>query len=194
MPFMLFFQSSATAAKRTSVRISRQSTMVGSAVSEALMIMVVVVGAGIGVSLDGTDRAGFASDLLGSLGRSWADVLGLGLVAAAFLALVVVSLGSAWGLTEAFGLSSRSTFWIYAVESVPAVIVPLLVPRWVSLVLALMVAMVFVLIVPGAMVGRLASDPEVVGAEASRGLWRVAYWASLGFVVAVGVVGVVASL
>jgi manganese transport protein len=194
MPFMLFFQSSATAAKRTSLAISRQSTLVGSVVSEVLMIVLVVIGAGIGISLDLADRAGFASDLVSALGHPWAYLLGLGLVAAAFLALVVVSLGSAWGLTEAFALSSRATLWIYALESVPAVVVPLLFPRWVSLVLGLMVAMVFILIVPAVMVGRLASDPAVMGTGASRGSWRAAYWGSLAFVVAVGTVGVIASL
>ena len=190
MPFMLFFQSSATAAKRTTLAISRQSTLLGSAVSEALMIMIVVIGAGIGVSIDVANRTQFASVLDAALSPPWAYVLGLGLVAAAFLALVVVSLGSAWGLTESFGLSSRATLWIYALESVPAVIVPFLFPRWVSLVLALMVAMVFILVVPGVMVGRLAADPEVMGPAASRGFWRTAYWASLLSVVAVGVLGV----
>ena len=190
MPFMLFFQSSATATKGTSPRISRQATLVGAAISEVLMIMVVVIGAGISGSFDLTTSSGFSSAFTGSLGTAPTYVLGAGLVAAAFLALVVISLGSAWGVAEALGLSSRSTFWIYVVESVPALVVPLLVPRLVTLVLALMVAMVFILIVPGAFVGRLISDTRVMGPEASSGLWRVAYWASLVFVVAVGVVAV----
>jgi len=61
----------------------------------------------------------------------------------------------------------------------------------VTLVLALMVAMVFILIVPGVFVGTLASDSRVMGSEASRGLWRGAFWVSLGFVVSVGVLAVV---
>ncbi len=190
MPFMLFFQSSATAAKRTTVSISRESTLVGAGVSEALMIMVVIIGAGIGGSLDITNGAGFSTDLTSALGPYWAYVLGIGLVAAAFLALVVVSLGSAWGLTEALGLSPKSTIWIYVVESIPAVIVPLVFPQLVTLVLALMVAMVFILIVPGVLVGRLVSDPSVMGAEVSTGFWRNAFWGSLILVVAVGVLGV----
>ena len=54
MPFMLFFQSSATAAKRTSVSISRQSTFLGAIVSEVLMIIVVMIGAGVGGSFSFT--------------------------------------------------------------------------------------------------------------------------------------------
>jgi len=191
MPFMLYFQSSATAAKGTSTGISRQSTLFGAVVSEALMVVVVMIGAGIGGSFDLTTGAGFSAALSSGLGQYGAYALGAGLVAAAFLALVVISLGSAWGVTEAFGLSPKSTIWIYVVESLPAVVVPLLFPQLVTLVLALMVAMVFLLIVPGTFVGTLVSDPRVMGSEASRGLWRAAFWVSLGFVVAVGVVAVV---
>src|SRR5208283_57465 len=48
MPFMLYFQSSATATKGTSVRISRQSTLLGALVSEVLMVVVVMIGADVG--------------------------------------------------------------------------------------------------------------------------------------------------
>jgi len=194
MPFMLFFQSSATAAKRTSVAISRQSTLLGAIASEGLMILVVMIGAGIGGSIDFSSGTGFAHALRPALGLEETWVLGIGLVAAAFLALVVISLGSAWGLTEALGLPPKATKWIYVGESVPAVFVPLLFPQLVTLVLALMVAMVFILVVPGFFVGTLASDPRVMGPEASRGAWRVAFWASLVFVVSVGVVAVVLTL
>jgi Mn2+/Fe2+ NRAMP family transporter len=191
MPFMLFFQSSATAVKRTSVSISRQSTLFGAVVSEALMIIVVMIGAGVGSSFTFSTASGFASALSSGLGQYASYVLGVGLVAAAFLALVVISLGSAWGVQEALGLSRKSVVWIYALESIPAVLIPLFFPQLVTLVLALMVAMVFILIVPGVFVGALSSDSRVMGANASRGFWRWAFWASLFFVVSVGVVSVV---
>ena len=103
----------------------------------------------------------------------------------------MISLGSAWGVTEALGLSSKSTLWIYVAESLPAVFVPLLFPQLITLVLGLMVAMVFILVVPGVFVGVLTSDPRVMGSDASRGVWRGAFWASLGFVVSVGILAVV---
>ena len=155
------------------------------------MIVVVMIGAGLGGSLDFTTGAGFSSSLSATLGQGGVYVLGAGLVAAAFLALVVVSLGSAWGVREALGLSPKSTIWIYVGESIPAVFVPLFFPQLITLVLALMVAMVFILVVPGIFLGKLASDPQLMGVEASRGFWRGAFWASLGFVVAVGVLAVV---
>ena len=191
MPFMLFFQSSATASKGTSVSISRDSTLLGAIVSEALMVVVVMIGAGLAGSFNFATASEFSSALTAGLGQYGAYVLGIGLVAAAFLALVVISLGSAWGVTEALGLSPKATRWIYIGESVPAVFIPLLFPQLVTLVLALMVAMVFILIVPGVFVGTLTSDPRVMGDHASRGLWRGAFWASLAFVVSVGVAAVV---
>jgi manganese transport protein len=108
-------------------------------------------------------------------------------VAAAFLALVVISLGSAWGVSESLGLSPKSVIWIYAGESLPAVLVPLLFPKLITLILALMVAMVFILVIPGVFLGKLVSDSRVMGSEVSRGIWRRGYWASLGFVVTVGI-------
>jgi len=190
MPFMLYFQSSATASKETSVSISRQSTLLGAMVSELLMIVVVMIGAAVGSSFTFATGAGFSAALTAGLGQYATYALGAGLVAAAFLALVVISLGSAWGVTEALGLSSKSVIWVYAGESIPAVFVPLLFPQLVTLILALMVAMVFILIVPGIFLGRLTSNSEVMAAYASRGWWRVAYWASLGFVISVGILAV----
>ena len=190
MPFMLFFQSSATASKRTSAAISRQSTLLGAIVSEALMVVVVMIGADVGGAFTFASGAGFSAALTAGLGQYATYALGAGLVAAAFLALVVISLGSAWGVTEALGLPKKSVFWIYVAESFPAVFVPLLFPQLITLILALMVAMVFVLIVPGVFLGTLVADRRVMGAEASSGFWRAAYWASLAFVVAVGIVAV----
>ena len=191
MPFMLFFQSSATAAKRTSVSISRQSTLLGAVVSEALMVLIVLIGADVGGAFTFATGAGFSAALTAGLGQYATYALGAGLVAAAFLALVVISLGSAWGVAESLDLPPKSVIWIYAGESVPAVLIPLLFPQFVTLVLALMVAMVFILVVPGLLLGKLASDSRVMGSEASRGLWRGGYWASLGFVVTVGTLALV---
>jgi manganese transport protein len=191
MPFMLFFQSSATAVKRTSLSISRQSTLLGAVVSEALMVIVVVIGADIGGAFTFASGSGFSAALTAGLGQYATYALGAGLVAAAFLALVVISLGSAWGVTEALGLPQKSVIWIYAAESLPAVFIPLLFPQLVTLILALMVALVFVLIVPGVFLGTLASDTRIMGANASNAFWRGAYWSSLIFVVSTGVLAVV---
>jgi Mn2+/Fe2+ NRAMP family transporter len=192
MPFMLFYQTSATAEKAAHSTIPRvrRETLVGAVASELLMVAFLMLGAGLPASSNLFTSSGVAAALAAVGGDLLANVFALGLVAAAFLALVVISLGSAWGVVEALGLPRRSAFWVYTIESVPAVLVPFLYPHPLSLVLLLMVLMVFILVGPGILVGVLAADPRVMGASASRGAWRAAYWASLGAVVLCGVLAV----
>jgi manganese transport protein len=191
MPFMLFYQTSATAEKPGSnLRGVRIETLVGAFVSELLMVAFLMLGAGMSSHADLFTSSGLAAALASVGGRLLPYAFAVGLVAAAFLALVVVSLGSAWGLAEALGIPRDRSFWVYTLESVPAVLVPFLFPRPLALVLDLMVLMVFLLIGPGLLVGWIASDPNVMGPHASRGVWRFAYWASLAAVVSCGVVAV----
>jgi len=192
MPFMLFFQSSATAEKPGSTILGvRRETLIGAFVSELLMVAFLMLGAGMPSSADLFTTSGVASALASVGGWLLPYAFAFGLVAAAFLALVVISLGSAWGVVEALGLPRRRAFWVYTAESVPAVIVPFLFPHPLTLILDLMVLLVFILIGPGILVGLLASDQRLMGAHASRGFWKGAYWASLVSVVLCGVVALV---
>ena len=192
MPFMLFYQSSATAEKKGStVPGIRRETLVGAVVSELLMVAFLLLGAGMPSSSNLFTSSGLAAALSVVGGALLPYVFAIGLLSAAFLALVVISLGSAWGVAEALGFPRNRAFWIYALESVPAVFVPFLFPHPLTLVLDLMVLLVFILIGPGVLVGILASDKRVMGSMASKGIWRVAYWLSLASVVACGVIAVV---
>jgi manganese transport protein len=192
MPFMLFYQSSATAEKvGSTVRSVRRGTLVGAVASELLMVAFLMLGAGMPSTADLFTASGAAAAFSAVGGWLLPYAFGVGLVAAAFLALVVISLGSAWGVVEALGLPRGRAFWIYAGESVPAVIVPFLYPHPLTLVLVLMVVLVFILVGPGVLVGMLASDPRVMGAQASRGFWSGAYWVSLFSIVFCGVVALV---
>ncbi len=192
MPFMLFYQSSATAEKTDmTVRGVRLGTLVGAIVSELLMVAFLMLGAGLPRGTDLYTSSGIAAAFASVGGWLLPYAFAVGLVAAAFLALVVISLGSAWGLAEALGIPRGRTFGLYALESVPAVVVPFLFPHPLGLVLDLMVLMVFLLIGPGILVGLIASDRRVMGERASRGGWRVAYWASLAAVVVCGVLALV---
>jgi Mn2+/Fe2+ NRAMP family transporter len=192
MPFMLYYQSSATAEKPdATVRGVRLGTLVGAIVSELLMVAFLMLGAGLPRGTDLFTSSGIASALATVGGWLLPYAFAVGLVAAAFLALVIISLGSAWGLVEALGIPRGRAFWVYTLESVPAVIVPFLFPHPLGLVLDLMVLLVFLLIGPGILVGVIASDRKLLGDQASRGLWRFAYWASLAAVVTCGVVAVV---
>jgi Mn2+/Fe2+ NRAMP family transporter len=188
MPFMLFYQSSATAEKEgSSVPGVRRETLIGAVVSELLMVAFLMLGAGMPADANLFTTSGLAAALSVVGGSLLPYAFAIGLVAAAFLALVVISLGSAWGVVEALGIPRKRAFWIYTLESIPAVAIPFLYPHPLALVLDLMVLMVFILIPPGILVGVLASDRRIMGSRASSGAWKVAYWASLGSVVFCGI-------
>jgi len=195
MPFMLFYQASATAEKRsTRLWTMRTETLAGAVASELGMIVIVMATSGLSSSLDIADPKALSLGLSSIAGPYAPYVFAIGLVAAAFLALVVISLGSSWAIVDTMGWQKSSFLWVYLAESLPALIVPVIYPEPLSLVLGLMVAFVFVLIGPGVLMGLLGSDSRIMGAYASPGRWRVAYWLSLAAVVAFGVAAVVAAV
>ena len=193
MPFMPFYQASATAEKKlATVQSSRIETLLGAVVSEVLMVIIVMVSSGLDHGLDFFTEQQLSLGLTNIAGRYAPLLFGVGLFAASFLALVVISLGSAWGVVEAIGWHRNRAFVIYFLESIPAVIVTLMLSgNLLTSILNLMVAFVFVLIAPAVMMGLIASNPRIMGVHASRGVWKIAYWLSLIFVVILGVISVV---
>jgi Mn2+/Fe2+ NRAMP family transporter len=196
MPFMPFYQASATAEKKlATVSSSRLETLLGAVVSEVLMIIIVMVSSGLDHGLDFFTEQQLSSGLMNIAGQYAPWLFGIGLFAASFLALVVISLGSAWGVVEAIGWHRNRAFVIYFLESIPAVIVTLMLSgNLLSSILNLMVAFVFVLIAPAVMMGLIASNPKIMGVHSSSGGWKIAYWLSLIFVVILGVISVVSSI
>ena len=195
MPFMLFYQASATAQKGA-VRLwaMRTETLVGAAASEVGMIVIMMATAGMGGAADIASPK-VLSEALSVVANSYAPYLfAVGLVAAAFLALVVISLASSWAIVEAMGWRRNDFFWVYVAESIPAAAIPIFYPDLMSLVLDLMVAFVFVLAGPGILMGKVASDARVMGSLASRGFLKAAYWISLCAVLSFGVLAVYAAL
>ncbi len=196
MPFMPFYQASATAEKKAgTIRSTRMETLVGAVVSEALMVIIVMVSAGLDRGLNFISPKELSIALLGVAGQFAPMLFAIGLVAAAFLALTVISLGSAWGLVEAIGWPRSKAFWVYFVESIPAVIATLfLTANLLAGILNLMLAFVFVLIGPAVIMGLIASDKRVMGDYASKGGWKIAYWLSLAFVLTLGAIAILSSL
>jgi len=195
MPFMLFYQASATA-KKSRVRLwaMRTETLVGATASEIGMVVIAMATAGLSSSLQISDPRALAAGL-SSIAGSYAPYLfAIGLVAAAFTALVVISLASSWAIVDAFGWQRKGFYWVYALETLPAAIVPIFYPDPLGLVLNLMVVFVFVLIGPGVLLGLLAQDRRIMGPLASRGKWRAAYWICLAFVLSFGFVALAAVL
>ena len=189
MPWMLFFQVSATAQKEFhSVLATKVETFVGAAFSEILMVAVVIVSSALDPTLSLTSNHDIAHAIT-SIGGTYAPlVFSIGLVAAAFLGLVVISLASAWGVAEALELKGETWFKIYILESLPAVAVPLLFPNLMALTLNLMVAFVFVLIGPMITLGLLGQNRRLMGGHALGRFDRVAFWSSVGIVIACGLI------
>jgi Mn2+/Fe2+ NRAMP family transporter len=193
---MLFYQASATAERGLSnVKRSMVGTLVGAVVSETLMIVIEMSSSNLGILPNIVSGVQLARGL-SSIAGSYAPILlGLGLIGASFLALTVVSLGSAWGLVEALGFKRERAFPLYLVESIPALVITFLfLSNLMNFMLQLMVVFVFVLIGPALIMGLLSSSKKVMGKNASTTLWKVAYWASLGAVISVGVAYAVLSI
>jgi Mn2+/Fe2+ NRAMP family transporter len=193
-PCMPFYQASATAEKNAgSVIASRIETLLGAVVSECLIVAIVMVSAGLH-TVDVFDPSALSAGLKVIAGEFAPALFGIGLVAAGFLALTVISLGSAWGVVEALGLPRTQAFRVYLVESIPAAIFAVLASSsLVKSILGLMIVFVFILIGPGVMMGLIASDGKVMGENRSSFLWRTAYWASFMFVISLGLIFLVSS-
>ncbi len=195
MPFMLYYQASATAEKGA-VRVwaMRTETLVGALASEIGMVVIVMATSGMNSSLNFTDPKTLALALSSVAGKYAPYLFAVGLVAAAFLALVVISLASSWAVVEAMGWQDSRFFWVYVAESLPAVAIPIFYPDPLALVLNLMVVFVFILVGPGILMGKLTSDRRIMGKYVSSTRWKAAYWLSLASVLAFGVVALAAAL
>lgn len=193
MPFMLFYQASATAEKgAVTLWAMRTETLVGAIASEIGMVVILMATAGLDSAVNFADPKTLSLALTSIAGAYAPYLFAVGLVSAAFLALVVISLASSWAVVETMGWQKTSFFWVYVLESLPAVVVPIFYPDLLTLVLNLMVVFVFVLAGPGILMGLLAMDRRIMGEYASSGPWKLAYWASLSAVLSFGLVALVA--
>ncbi len=198
MPFMLFYQASATAEKGITARELKEvrfETLVGAFVSELLMAAIAV--AAIGVR---TEALTFAAPKALSQGLSAVGgisapyIFGAGLIAASFIALIVISLGSCWGVTEAMGWGRKNWFKVYLAESLPALVVPIITLNLVNLALNLMVLQIVVLLGPAIILGLIASNQKLMGTHALGGFNKTIYWIFLALIFGTGILSLVYSL
>ncbi len=196
MPFMLFYQVAATAEKGATageLKGIRFETAVGAVFSELLMIAIVVATVGLRAEALNFASPGVLAGALTVVAGGLAPYFfGLGLIAASFIALIVVSLGSSWGVTEALGWGRKNWFKVYLVESLPALVVPLLTLNLVNAALNLMVLQILVLIGPAVILGLIAADRKLMAEHALAGFNRFLYWFFLALVVATGLISLLA--
>jgi Mn2+/Fe2+ NRAMP family transporter len=194
MPFMLFYQVSATAKKGTgknSVWAVRFETLVGALFSEFIMVAIAISAIGINAnSLDFTSPKVLSQSLSSVAGHFAPYVFGVGLITASFIALIVISLGSCWGVTEAMGWGKKHWFKVYLIESIPAVLIPLFSFNLIKFALNLMVLQLIVLMAPAIILGVIASNKKLMGDFYLKGFNKLIYWGFIALIFATGIVGI----
>lgn len=198
MPFMLFYQASATAEKGITAKHLREvklETAVGAIFSELIMIAIAV--STIGVQTDALDFAapGVLMQGLSVVAGVFSPyIFGVGLIAASFIALIVISLGSCWGVTEAMGWGRKNWFKVYLVESLPALVIPMITLNLVNLALNLMVLQIIVLLGPAILLGLIATSRKLMGHHTLNGFNKFLYWAFLLLIFGTGLISLMYSL
>jgi manganese transport protein len=198
MPFMLFYQASATAEKgirAQSIWAMRLETAIGALASEAIMVAIVLAVTGLRLgALDFASPLALSGALDSVAGRLAPAAFAIGLIAASFIALIVISLGSCWGVTEALGWGRNNWFKVYLVESMPAVVVPMITLNLVNLALTLMVLQILVLVAAALILGVVAADRRLMGPYALGKAGKVLYWSFLGIICMTGAVSLVSMM
>jgi Mn2+/Fe2+ NRAMP family transporter len=208
MPWMLFYQQSASVDKQLSredLHGSRIETLVGAFASQALMAAIVIAAAAAmksaaPVASSATNLAELPEGMarLAAGGAGW--LIAIGLIGSGLLALVVVSLSAAWGIAELMGWprslnlkpsEARRFYGVYLVEVIPAAVVVLVSKDFVRLCVGSMVFNVVVLALPLAFLVRLTSDRELLGDLANSRPRAALLWLVTGVLLAAGIFGMV---
>jgi len=192
MPFMLFYQTSATAKKGYhSVKATRIETLIGAIFSQIIMVAIVFASVGLSENIAISDNNSLTDAILNIGGTYKSYAFAIGLVAAGFLGLVVISLAGSWGVVEALNLKGNTWFKIYIAESLPAVVLVFYFNDLIGLVLTLMVTLIFVLIGPVVAMGLLAQNKMLMGTHALSTFDRIAFWGSVVVVITCGLLAFV---
>ncbi len=202
MPWMVFYQQGAVIDKglrRPQLRLSRWDTLVGAVATQLIMAAVIVVTA----ATIGRTHPNTPLDSVGAIARALAPFLGwdgarilfgLGIVGAAFVAALVVSLAAAWGISEVFGWRhslndpiprARRFYWLYAAAIVAGAVLVIVEGNLVNI--AVDVEVMNAMLLPIVLGFLLALEATVLPAgQRMRGLWRYTVWALAGVVMLLG--------
>jgi Mn2+/Fe2+ NRAMP family transporter len=198
MPWMLYFHSGADSRRHKQVcdlKNERLETLIGAVVSEVLMVILVIVGLNVW-SGSSIINIGDLPKVLPVFGKFAEPIIGLSFLFAGFLALVVVSLGSAWGVLEAAGrANSRLSFLtIYVFESLPAVILVAIITGYIQLMLNMMFIFPIVLMPSLYFLGKLVARKDVMNGCQYKKYEKVAFWTAALVIVACGILGLTSIL
>lgn len=210
MPFMIFYQASATAYKYSDVdspvtvkvKWSSYETLLGAIVSEVLMVAIELATTGISSSVDPLNYRQMAQALSIISGNLSPYIFGIGLISAGFLALIVESLGSAWGTLESLGKydpsderTHRNLIWLYLMESIPAIIAVILFNEnfdtIVNFVLTLMSISPIIVLLPAVFIGILVGDKKLMREFAYSKKRMIIYWISIALIGISGIISII---
>ncbi|MCL4326622.1 MAG: divalent metal cation transporter [Candidatus Thermoplasmatota archaeon] len=191
MPWMLFFQAGAAAEKGLEIKDikhERLETLIGAIISELLMVGLVI----FGINFNGLQFTRSSTiEALNKFSPYILTAFGITLIIAGFFALIIISMGSAWGVIESIGMDrkSKETTYIYMIESIPAVIVVLFFKMSLSFILDLMVIFVFVLLIPAVLLGIIIGNNTIMNGYAYKRWELYLYWITVITVVLAGTMG-----
>ncbi|BCU68108.1 hypothetical protein HS7_15450 [Sulfolobales archaeon HS-7] len=190
-PCMPVYQSYSTAVKYGTIRgntseklswLSRE-TILGSVATEGIIVFAEILGA-----------RGFPTAVLSPdfLPRNF--ILGFLLVVAGFLALVVVSLASSWGVLEIFGSNRKreNALILYVLESFPALVIVAIYGNFLGLMnfaVSILSVSPIVITLPLLILGIVVSNRKIMGSNAYSSARSIVYFITLVFVFLMGVIG-----
>ncbi|WP_229657720.1 NRAMP family divalent metal transporter [Thermocladium modestius] len=197
MPWMLYFHSGADSRKKlktSDLRAERLETLIGAIASEVLMAMIVIDGIHLR-NVNDFLNIDELSHALAPFGSAAPFLLAMGFLAAGFLALVVISMASAWGVLEAVGRTSRRAFLsVYLMESLPALVLVILYSNYVELMLDLMVLYTIIIIPSLYVLGRLVTDPNIMKGLTYKPWESAMYWAMTAVIIIGGIAGLISMI
>jgi Mn2+/Fe2+ NRAMP family transporter len=186
MPWMLFYQQSAVVDKKLSLKDlknEKRETLIGAIISEGLMTAIVITAAmtiyGKYQNMKITSLAQLIIPLAGSFSPY---IFAIGIIACGFLAGVVVSLSSAWSISEYFGWShslnmnafkAKKFYFLYLAEILPAAIVPIFYNNLINIIIDSMVLNAVILPILIVFIILISSNKSILHNFANS-LWRTA--------------------
>ena len=208
MPWMVFYQQGAVVdkhLKRTQLRSARVDTLMGSIVTQLIMIAVMIAAAATVGRFHGsaplTTIGQIVSRIAPVLGHGAIWLLSLAFLGASFLASLVVSVAGAWGIGEAFhwnhSLNSRvkDAKWFYTIYTSAHVGGALLVLFAVNLVrLTLDVEVMNAILLPIVLGFLLALEAKALPVELRmKGIYKYTVWSVSAIIMLFGLYMAVAA-
>lgn len=207
MPWMLFYQQAAVVDKHLSIidlKHERIETFIGAIISEVLMIAIVITAAttiyGKYKNINIMNLAQLIIPLAGSFSPY---IFAIGIIAAGFLAGVVVSLSSAWSISEYFGwsrslnmdtLKAKKFYFVYLAEILPAAVVPIFYNHLINIIIDAMVLNAIILPILIVFIILISNNKKIMH-DFANSLWRTALmWSFIAVIILSTVIYIILSV